>query len=103
MICRTKHPGSGRCLDIFTSAPGVVIYPAGILDVKGGKGGANYGTHSSFVIMTQNWPNAPNQVGTNQPHPVIHSNRKTTNYNIITKIANMIYNILTSKVLISNG
>lgn len=49
---------SGIKLECYTDQPGIQIYTANFLDVKGGKGFADYGKHFAVCLETQGFPNA---------------------------------------------
>ncbi len=53
-------PGSGRALEIFTTAPGVQFYTGGHLREVIGKGGRRYDQYAGLALETQCFPNAPN-------------------------------------------
>jgi aldose 1-epimerase len=58
---RLVDPGSGRSVDVRTTAPGVQIYSGNRLDGSiRGKGGRAYPIHSGISIETQHFPDAPN-------------------------------------------
>ncbi|MFK7776331.1 MAG: aldose epimerase family protein [Saprospiraceae bacterium] len=55
-------PQSGRCMEMFTSEPGVQIYTANWLDNSLiGKSGKSYSKRSAVCLETQHFPNSPNQ------------------------------------------
>jgi aldose 1-epimerase len=58
---RLVDPGSGRRLDVRTTAPGVQFYSGNRLDgtIKG-KGGRVYPMHAGLSLETQQFPDAPN-------------------------------------------
>jgi len=59
---RAHHPGSGRVMETYTTAPAVQLYTANFLDGSlPGKGGKPYGRHAAFCLETQGFPNAVNQ------------------------------------------
>ena len=54
-------PGSGRSLDLWTTAPGVQVYTGGhFRDPVTGKHGARYGQYAGIALETQGFPDAPN-------------------------------------------
>jgi aldose 1-epimerase len=59
---RVYAPGSGRVLDVFTTAPGVQFYSGNMLDGSlAGKGGTIYARNSGLCLETQHFPDSPNQ------------------------------------------
>ncbi|MCG5053108.1 MAG: galactose mutarotase [Myxococcales bacterium] len=59
--CRVEDPGSGRALEVLTTAPGLQFYSGNFLDGRlTGKGGRPQRHRSAFVLETQNFPDAPN-------------------------------------------
>ncbi|GFR42234.1 hypothetical protein Agub_g3128 [Astrephomene gubernaculifera] len=55
-------PGSGRAMDLLTTAPGVQFYSGNFLDgTVVGKGGVRYGKHAGLCLETQGFPDAINQ------------------------------------------
>ena len=58
---RVEEPGSGRCLEVFTTEPAVQFYSGNFLDgTELGKEGAVYGQRSGFCLETQHFPDSPN-------------------------------------------
>ena len=58
---RLVDPGSGRRLDVRTTAPGVQFYSGNRLDGSiRGKGGRAYLVHAGLSLETQHFPDAPN-------------------------------------------
>ena len=54
-------PASGRAFQLFSDAPGMVMYTGNFLDGSVvGKGGAAYQKRSGFCLETQHHPNAVN-------------------------------------------
>ncbi len=53
-------PETGIRMVCSTDMPCVQVYTANYTAVEGGKGGANYGTHSAVCLETQRYPNAIN-------------------------------------------
>eukprot|EP00249_Psilotum_nudum_P019750 c27402_g2_i1 orf=687-1244(+) len=58
---RVKDTGSGRVMDVLTSAPGMQFYSGNFLDHIKGKGGAVYNKHAGLCLETQGFPNAVNE------------------------------------------
>jgi aldose 1-epimerase len=58
------EPGSGRCMEVLTTEPGLQFYTGNFLDGSAvGKGGVAYGRRSGFCLETQHFPDSPNQPG----------------------------------------
>ncbi len=53
-------PENGIRMTCTTDMPCMQVYTANYLAAEGGKGGANYGTHSAVCLETQRYPNAIN-------------------------------------------
>jgi aldose 1-epimerase len=55
------EPGSGRCMEILTTEPGVQFYSGNFLDgsIKG-KMGVPYRKHQGFCLETQHFPDSVN-------------------------------------------
>ncbi|XP_054759167.2 galactose mutarotase-like [Lytechinus pictus] len=59
---RVSHPGSGRCMEMFTTKPGIQLYSANYLDdTCKGKEGFTYAKHGGFCLESQYYPNSVNQ------------------------------------------
>ncbi len=59
---RVYAPGSGRVLDVSTTAPGIQFYSGNMLDGSlAGKGGTIYVRNSGLCLETQHFPDSPNQ------------------------------------------
>ena len=55
---------SGRCMDVFTSAPGLQLYTGNFLNGSlTGREGRAYAKHAGLCLETQVWPDSPNQPG----------------------------------------
>ncbi|KAL6770755.1 AEP1 [Auxenochlorella protothecoides x Auxenochlorella symbiontica] len=55
-------PGSGRALEVCTTAPGVQVYSGNFLDgTLKGKAGVSYVKHAGLALETQGFPDAVNQ------------------------------------------
>jgi aldose 1-epimerase len=62
-LASVYHPGSGRCLELFTTQPGVQFYSGNFIDgTQESKSGGNYQKRSGFCLETQHFPDAPNQL-----------------------------------------
>lgn len=56
-----EDPGSGRCLDIETTQPGLQFYSGNFLDGRiRGRGGRFYRRGDAVCLETQHFPDAPN-------------------------------------------
>ena len=65
-----REPGSGRVLDVFTTAPGLQVYSGNFLDgTLTGKGGHVYQQYGGLCLEPQCFPNAINEPGF--PSPVL--------------------------------
>lgn len=61
-IAEAYHPGSGRVLQVYSSAPGVQLYTGNFLEAEiPGKGGVKYQRRSGFCLETQHYPDSPNK------------------------------------------
>jgi aldose 1-epimerase len=59
---RLEHPGSGRAMDLFTTAPGLQVYTGNFLDGQlVGKGGRAYRQSDGICLEPQTFPDAPNR------------------------------------------
>ena len=58
MVCNE----TGRVLSVYTDRPGIQVYTANSLCVRG-KGGVAYGKRSGVCLETQFFPDAPNHPG----------------------------------------
>jgi aldose 1-epimerase len=59
---RVYASGSGRVMDVSTTAPGVQFYSGNMLDGShAGKGGTIYTRNSGLCLETQHFPDSPNQ------------------------------------------
>jgi aldose 1-epimerase len=55
-------PSSGRCLDVFTTEPGLQFYSGNFLDAtQTGTSGAIYRQSAGFALETQHFPDSPNK------------------------------------------
>ncbi|MDR1864531.1 MAG: galactose mutarotase [Bacteroidales bacterium] len=56
------EPQSGRCMEVFTTEPGVQFYAGNFLDgTLTGKGGVKYEKRAGLCLETQHFPDSPNQ------------------------------------------
>ena len=61
---RLCDPGSGRTLELSTTAPGLQLYAGGGLDGScRGRGGVAYRRHAGVCLEPQRFPDAPNRPG----------------------------------------
>ncbi|SMC94549.1 aldose epimerase family protein [Pedobacter nyackensis] len=60
LASETYEEESGLTLSVYTTEPVAHFYTAKYLDVKNGKGGADYHPYSAFCVETQHHPNAIN-------------------------------------------
>lgn len=64
LAARVEHPGSGRVMELLTTAPGVQFYSGNFLDgTSVGKGGHIYRQGDALCLEPQVFPDAPNQKG----------------------------------------
>jgi aldose 1-epimerase len=64
LAARVYEPGSGRCLEVHTTEPGVQFYSGNFLDGQlNGKSGKPYLPRGGFCLETQHYPDSPNQAG----------------------------------------
>ncbi len=60
-VATLYHPVNGRCMEVFTSQPGMQFYSGNFLDGSLiGKSGISYGKHSAVCLETQHFPDSPN-------------------------------------------
>lgn len=62
-VARLTHPGSGRCMEVYSDQPGVQLYTSNYLPKETeepliGKGGYKYERQGSLCLETQNYPDA---------------------------------------------
>jgi len=58
-VATAWDPGTGRVMEVHTTAPGIVLYTGVYLDgTLKGKGGAVYGKHAGFCLETGHPPDA---------------------------------------------
>ncbi len=60
-VARFRHPGSGRTLEIATTAPGGQFFTGNVLDGSVAGTGGIYRQSDGFAFEPQGFPNAPNQ------------------------------------------
>ncbi|WP_202232235.1 aldose epimerase family protein [Actinacidiphila reveromycinica] len=61
---RLSDPGSGRCLEVWTTEPGIQVYTGNALDGSlAGPAGRPYTRHGAVCLETQHYPDAPNRPG----------------------------------------
>jgi aldose 1-epimerase len=64
LAARLEHPGSGRVMELLTTAPGVQFYSGNFLDgTSVGKSGHIYRQGDALCLEPQVFPDAPNQKG----------------------------------------
>lgn len=62
LVVRLEHPGSGRVLEILTTAPGIQFYSGNFLDgTTVGKSGRIYRQGDGLCLEPQVFPDAPNR------------------------------------------
>lgn len=62
LVAIVIEPTSGRCLETYTTQPGMQFYSGNFLDgTIVGKKGVRYGRRSGFCLETQHFPDSPNQ------------------------------------------
>jgi len=61
LAARVCEPLSGRVMEVYTTEPGVQLYTANGMNNITGKGGKTYGSHHSFCLETQHFPDSPNK------------------------------------------
>jgi len=57
-----SETGSGRCMKVSTTQPGVQFYTGNYLKRVEGKQGSVYTKHSGFCLETQHYPDTPNKL-----------------------------------------
>ena len=86
LAARLYDASSGRVMDVYTTQPGVQLYTANWLDLKGGKDGKDYVENGALCLETQHYPDSPNQPSF--PSPILRPGEKyteTTVYKFYTK------------------
>ncbi len=61
LAARVREPESGRIMEVYTTQPGVQLYTANGMNNVRGKAGKVYGSHHSFCLETQHFPDSPNK------------------------------------------
>jgi aldose 1-epimerase len=86
LAARVYEPGSGRIMEVYTTAPGMQLYTAnGMRDVRG-KAGKVYQNHYGYCLETEHFPDSPNKP--HFPSPVLRPGDKydtTTVFKFSTK------------------
>lgn len=60
-VARLFHPKSGRCMNMFSTEPGVQCYTGCNLNNVQGKSGAVYNRFTSVCLEAQHYPDSPNK------------------------------------------
>jgi aldose 1-epimerase len=63
LAARVVHPESGKCMETFTTEPGIQFYSSNFLADITGKRGTPYRKHLALCLETQHFPDTPNQPG----------------------------------------
>lgn len=58
---RLLEPRTGRCLEIWTTEPGLQVYSAGFLPTLAGRRGERFTREAGVCLETQHFPDSPNQ------------------------------------------
>ncbi|MBT2376914.1 galactose mutarotase [Streptomyces sp. ISL-111] len=59
-----RAPATGRCMEVFTTEPGLQVYTAGQFDgTVVGKSGTPYRAGAGIALETQHFPDSPNRPG----------------------------------------
>jgi aldose 1-epimerase len=61
LAARVVHHDSGRCMETFTTEPGIQFYSSNFLGGLTGKGGIPYRKHLALCLECQHFPDTPNQ------------------------------------------
>ena len=61
-VFRLYHPGSGRCLNMYSTEPGVQVYSGGHMPDITGKGGNKYRKFASLCLESQHYPDSPHHM-----------------------------------------
>ncbi len=61
LAARVIHPESGRCMETYTTEPGIQFYSSNFLAGITGKGGIRYRKHLALCLEAQHFPDTPNQ------------------------------------------
>ena len=60
---RLSEPRTGRCLDVWTTQPGLQVYSAGFLPTLAGRRGERFVREGGICLETQHFPDTPNRPG----------------------------------------
>jgi len=75
------EPGSGRCMDVLTTQPGIQFYGGNFFDGKqNGKSGKPHAYRETFALETQHFPDSPNQP--NFPSVVLEPGQVYDHYSV---------------------
>jgi aldose 1-epimerase len=58
---KVVHHETGRCMEAFTTEPGIQLYTSNFLSGLLGKGGIPYRKHLALCLEAQHFPDTPNQ------------------------------------------
>jgi aldose 1-epimerase len=61
LAARVVHPENGRCMETFTTEPGIQFYSSNFLADLRGKNGTPYRKHLALCLEAQHFPDTPNQ------------------------------------------
>ncbi len=85
-VGRVREPGSGRIMEVHTTAPGVQLYTGNFLDGSSkGKGGKAYQKHAGFCLETQHYPDSINKEGQPGWHSIILRPSQTYRHVLVFK------------------
>ncbi|HEX6333133.1 MAG TPA: aldose epimerase family protein, partial [Flavisolibacter sp.] len=60
LAARAWHQPSGRCMEVFTTTPGIQLYTAGFAEGDLQHTNGHYGSNAAFCLETQHFPDSPN-------------------------------------------
>lgn len=60
-IAVVTHPGSGRVMEVFSTAPGVQLYTSNHMRNFAGADGKTYQPHWALCLEPEAWPDSPNK------------------------------------------
>jgi len=60
-LAALREPSSGRCLELWSTLPGVQLYSGNFLDALSGAGGAVYNRHAGLCLEAQFLPDSVNR------------------------------------------
>lgn len=87
LAARTRHPGSGRVMETYTTKPGMQFFTGNFLNGSiHGKQGIPYEKHAGFCLETQHFPDSPNKP--EFPSPVLRAGdtyEETTIYKFLVE------------------